>query len=151
VVVAAGGLRQEAQRRIQVGEAKLALTKSGPARRPVNREASYRITVTNAGTMPATNVQVVDDLFHDKPLRSGLEFVRASDGGQLRGREVHWALGTLPPGGSRTVELVIRARQKGTFTNVVTATADHDLSARAQAPTTRFVEAGRGGNEETDR
>jgi uncharacterized repeat protein (TIGR01451 family) len=138
MVVAAGGLRQEVARPIRVGEARLALTKSGPARCLVNRAASYRITVTNSGTMPATHVEVVDDLFHDEPLRAGLEFVRASDGGQLRGREVRWTLGTLAPGVSRTVELVIRARQKGAFTNVVTANADDDLSARAQAPTTRF-------------
>ena len=52
---AAGGLRQEASATVRVGEARLAVLKSGPATRLVGRPATYLITVRNAGTMSGAN------------------------------------------------------------------------------------------------
>lgn len=135
VVTAAGGLRQEASRKVVVGEPKLVLVKTGPKRRSLDRPAAYQLTVSNPGSMAATNVQLADELFYDEKARTGLEFVGASDGGRAVGNDVRWSLGTLAPGARRTVNLSLRARQAGTFANVASVKADRDLSARASATT----------------
>jgi uncharacterized repeat protein (TIGR01451 family) len=134
VAEAAGGLRQEAAATVRVGEASLVVIKTGPQRRLVGREALYRITVRNTGTMPATDLQLADDV------PAEIEFLRASDEGRLEGKTVKWSLGRLEPGARRSVQLVVRARQAGTLRNVVTATAERGLAEQGKAQT-RFVAA----------
>jgi uncharacterized repeat protein (TIGR01451 family) len=133
VVEARGGLRQESSATVEVGEAALAVLKAGPRQRLVGRPATYHLTVRNPGTMPASDVRLADVLPAD------IIFISASDGGRLEGRQVRWSLGTLSAGASRTVRLVVRARQAGRFINVVTATAE-GLLKRAEVET-RFVNA----------
>jgi uncharacterized repeat protein (TIGR01451 family) len=129
VVTDAAGERREASAAVVVGAARLELTKSGPARRYLNRPATYQVSVRNTGTMPATGV-VVADL-----LPEGVAFVSASEGGRREGGEVRWLLGTVPPGARRTVQVVLRAISPGEVVNRATATADRDLKAEAQAAT----------------
>ncbi len=126
---AAGGLRAEAESCVNVREAKLALTKSGPARQYVNLAAAYQLTVSNPGTAPLSNVTVVD------PLPDGMEFVSASGGGRLNGSGVRWSIGTLAAGEHRTVDGVLRARSAGKITNRATASADRGITASAEAST----------------
>jgi uncharacterized repeat protein (TIGR01451 family) len=134
---AAGGLRQKASATVRVGEARLAVLKSGPATRLVGRPSAYVITVRNAGTMSAANVRVTDELPAD------IAFVRASGGGRLStarpgeggAAEVRWSLGTLAPGAKRTLELVVRARRAGTFRNVANVAADRGLAEQGRAET----------------
>jgi uncharacterized repeat protein (TIGR01451 family) len=134
VVEAAGGLRQESATRVRVGEASLVVIKTGPQQRLVGREAVYRITVRNAGTMAATDVQLADEVPAD------IEFLRADGEGRLEGNTVKWLLGRLQPGAGRTVQLVVRARRAGTLRNVVTATAERGLTEQGKTQT-RFVAA----------
>ena len=129
VLTSAAGERREASTAVVVGAAGLELTKSGPARRYLNRPATYQVTVRNAGTMPATGV-VVTDVLPEKAA-----FVSASEGGRREGGEVRWSLGTLAPGARRTVQVVLRAATAGEVVNRATATADRDLKAEAQAAT----------------
>lgn len=131
---AAGGLRRQASADVTVGEAKLSLIKTGPARRLVNRPASYQITVSNPGTMPASGVQVSDEL------PAGIEFLGASAGGRVIGGQVRWMVGTLPPGERRSLQLTVRAPRPGRFGNMARAKGDHDLSASAVTET-RFESA----------
>lgn len=133
-VTAAGGLRRQASADVTVGEAKLALSKTGPTRRLVNRPASYHITVSNSGTMPATGVQVSDEL------PPGIEFLGASGGGRVVRGQVRWSIGVLPPGDRRSLQLTVRAPHPGRFGNLVSAKGDHDLSASARTET-RFESA----------
>jgi uncharacterized repeat protein (TIGR01451 family) len=134
VVEAGGGLREEAVTQIVVGDVKLGIVKTGPQRRLINRPATYQITVTNSGTMAATGVRISDELPPD------IKLVRAGAPGQVVGERVVWDLGTLPAGGRRTAQLVVRATKAGTFKNVATVTAEGDLSEQSLTQT-RFEEA----------
>jgi uncharacterized repeat protein (TIGR01451 family) len=163
-VTAAGGLRQEASAYVQVGE-RLLVVKSGPERRLVRREATYRITAINAGAEPLANVQVVNVLPRREEARreppsadsssfpeaapaarqntttpQDIVFVAASDGGKREGDSIRWSLGTLKPGERRTVRMTIRAVVPGKARNVTTVTADGGLSAW-NALWTQFEEA----------
>jgi uncharacterized repeat protein (TIGR01451 family) len=128
-VEAGGPLRQEAAARFRVGEARLAVVKTGPRQRVAGRPATYLITVSNPGTVAAKNVEITDELPAD------ITFVRASGGGKLVGEQVRWALGALEAGASRTVDLVVKAGRAGTFRNVSMVSADRGLSARGWAET----------------
>jgi uncharacterized repeat protein (TIGR01451 family) len=124
-----GGLREEAENCIVITEPKLNLTMVGPKLRYVNLNAAYGLTVSNIGTAPITNVVVRN------PLPAGMGFVSASGGGQLSGAEVQWALGTLPPGTRKTVDVVLRARNEGEIRNRATASADRGMTAQAEMVT----------------
>jgi uncharacterized repeat protein (TIGR01451 family) len=132
VASAAGGLSESAENCLVVAEARLTLSKTGPAQRYVNLPATYQITVTNAGTLPLANVMLVD------PVPPRMTFVSATHGGQLAGSEVRWLVGELPPGQSRTVDVALRATDAGRVCNRATATAERGLSAQAEA-CTEFV------------
>ncbi len=134
VATAGGGLRAEAESCLVVSEPKLSVTKSGPERRYLTAPAAYRVTVTNAGTAVASNVVISD------PLPPRTEFVSASAGGRLVGREVQWPAADIGPGESRTVELALRVREAGRVRNRVFARGDRGLSAQAEFDT-EFVGA----------
>lgn len=129
VATAKGGLQARAESCVSVTEAKMSLSMHGPARRYVNLPASYQITLTNSGTAPLSNVQLVD------PLPERTMFVSASGGGKLTGNQVAWSVGALEPGATRTFELVLRAEAEGRICNRVTATADRGVTAQAEACT----------------
>lgn len=115
-----------------VGTPQVALTKTGPERRYVNRAATYRITVRNPGGEPLANVVVSD------PLPDRAKFIRAGGNGRLENNVVRWRLGELAPGASRTFDLVLAAGGSGRVCNQATATADGGATARADA-CTEFV------------
>lgn len=129
VVGAAGGLREEVVSCVTVTEAKLTLAKTGPAHRYVNMRFPYQLTVTNSGTAPLENVVITD------PVAPQTSFIGASQGGRLNGNQVQWSIGTLAPGASRTVEVMLRAEAAGRICNKATATADRGLTAQAEACT----------------
>ena len=83
--------------------------KGPPRQQPINEPTRYVITVANVGTGPALDVLIEADL-PDK-----LTFVSAGDMGKHGGGKVGWRLGAIAAKDSRTVELVVRAREKGSF------------------------------------
>ena len=115
---------------VAVGEAKLGVIKTGPARRLVNRPATYQITVSNPGTIALTGVRVLDKVPAD------ITFLSASNGGQRVADQVQWDLGTIPVGGRKAVQMVVRSGKAGELTNVAEVRADHDLQARDAVLTT---------------
>jgi hypothetical protein len=127
--VQAGELRREASHTVKVGQPALTVIKTGPRRRLVTRSATYQITVRNPGDLPATNVQLTDELPADITLLS------AGSGGRREGQEVRWNLGTIAPGARKSVLLVVRAGRAGTFKNVCTATGDRGLQVQGKAQT----------------
>lgn len=132
VVTAAGGLRREASSAVMVHEAKLAVTKAGPEESSPNLPTRYDITVRNPGTAVAGNVVLTDFL------PPQVAFVSASAGGRLVGKDVQWALGNLPPGSQRTVQVVLRATTAGQVNYRVSATAARDVTAQTDAARTFF-------------
>jgi uncharacterized repeat protein (TIGR01451 family) len=128
-VTAAGGVREERENCVTVGRAMLKVAKTGPPQRYVNLTAAYEITVTNPGTAPARNVVLTD------PLPEQMTFVSASGGGRLVGNEVQWQLGTLAPGASRIVDVVLRARSSGRVRNRAVVAGERGLTDQAEAET----------------
>ena len=127
-----GGLRATAETTLRILEPKLALKKSGPKRRYLERPATYSLVVSNPGTTTASNVSVVDEV------PEVLILVEASDTGQLSRdkRSVHWAINQLDAGESRTLTVTLRPVAPGEFCTQAVATADGELRAAAEACTT---------------
>lgn len=109
---------------------KLSLKMQGPPQRYINRPATYQITASNSGAGPVTNVVLTDFL------PPGTNAVTISDAGRRVGEQVQWLIGTVPPGGKRTVQVALQAAQPGVVVNRATATADGGLMAQAEAKTT---------------
>jgi uncharacterized repeat protein (TIGR01451 family) len=126
VIATAGTLREEMESCVTVGEAKLELGMTGPARRYVNTPAGYQITVSNPGTVTLEHVVVAESL------PESATFVSASAGGQQTEKGIQWSLDSLPPGASKSVEFVLRARAEGRICNRATATADRGLSTHRE-------------------
>jgi uncharacterized repeat protein (TIGR01451 family) len=133
--VKAGDLVERAESCVCVTEPQLSLEKTGPKECYANQQAIYKITATNAGTAPVTNLTITD-LVPEKAA-----FVRASDGGQLAGKQVKWSIASLPAGGSRTVEVVLRCQGAGRVCNQATAAADRGLKAHSAEVCTDFLGA----------
>lgn len=116
-------------------EATLELTKTAsPSSLQVGQTTTFTITVTNSGPSTATGVEVLD------VLPAGLQFVSASpSAGTFDSASGLWTVGNLEVDRSATLELVARATQAGTLTNVSTATSeqqDPDREVRAEATVT---------------
>jgi uncharacterized repeat protein (TIGR01451 family) len=129
IATAAGGFRQEMENCVQVAEPKLGLEVSGPKQRYVNKPAPYHIVVSNTGTAVLNNAVV------NNPLPANTSFLSASEGGQFGGNQVQWSLGALPPGESRTLEIVLQSQVPGRVCNQVVVTAEPGLSRQAEACT----------------
>jgi uncharacterized repeat protein (TIGR01451 family) len=137
VVRAQGVLQREADWAVRIGQPALAVVKTGPKQRLVGRPATFVITVTNTGTLPATNVQITDELpqFDEDNKPSGLVFISATEGGRLDGSHVRWNVGTLVAGEKRVVQMTMRATRAGKFENVCTVTGDRGLTEQGRAET----------------
>ncbi len=123
-----GGMTAKASAEATVRKPTLTLSKRGPDTRFIGRPAEYTLTVANTGDVPARDVILVDTI-------SGVgEFVKASGNGQFAEGKVTWALGTLAPGASKTVEVVLVGRRVGRIADEAVVTA-YCADARAQAST----------------
>jgi uncharacterized repeat protein (TIGR01451 family) len=129
IATAAGGLREEMESCVTVGEMKLGLTMTGPQRHYVNVPATYQLTVSNPGTLPLSHVVIND------PLPAETTLVGASAAGQVIDRQVQWLIGMLAPAESRTVEVRLRALMPGRICNRAIATAERGLTEQAEACT----------------
>jgi uncharacterized repeat protein (TIGR01451 family) len=123
-----GGLIAKAEHPVTVQMARLAITKTGPAARYVNRPATWDIRVSNPGEVAVTNVVVRDQLPAD------LGFVSATEGGQFNQNQVIWNIGTLQPQEQKLVQVTtncLRITEKAI--NVAIATADPGLQVQAES------------------
>jgi uncharacterized repeat protein (TIGR01451 family) len=135
-VTGAGDLKAEQETAVTVAEPKLSLGMTGPAQRALTLAATYQITVTNPGTVPLA------DVILDNPIPPQAVFVSASAGGNLTAGQVQWLLGTLEPGASRTVEVELRAQERGRLCNRAVATGARGVTARAEFCTDFTGDAG---------
>jgi uncharacterized repeat protein (TIGR01451 family) len=100
-----------------VGQPVLTIKRTGRERWFLGRSASYEITVTNRGDLPAKNTLIED------VIGAGVTSVQASAEGRLSGQTVIWELGTLAPNASKTVGVSCMPTREGPLTSVTTATA----------------------------
>jgi uncharacterized repeat protein (TIGR01451 family) len=90
----------------------------GPKEQYANLASDYHIVVTNKGKTKATKLQI------NARVPDKLKIVKASEPGVALDNEVAWNLGDLEPGMSRTVELTLRATERGEYCLKVFAEAD---------------------------
>jgi len=112
-----GGLSADASASVRVTQPQLALTKSGPAMRFLGRSAEFTITVRNTGDAPANDAVLVDTI------PDGLRFETADHNGRSAGNSVTWNLGSIEPGGTRTVSTTMTPLRAGRYQNTATVNA----------------------------
>jgi len=118
VASSATGLKaSSAAATITVGQPLLAISRTGTERLYLGRTATYEITVTNKGDLPAKNT-VIEEL-----IPVGVTSVQASAEGRLSGSSLIWELGTLAPNASKIVSVSCMPTKEGPLTHTATATA----------------------------
>ncbi len=127
-----GSLRTEARQELAVVAPRLDVALEGPSRRYLEREATYTVSVSNPGSAPARDVELIAEL------PPGMDFVGADNQGHFEEatRTVHWRLAELPVNtmGSVTLTAVpIEAGQKtlrvsGTAAKVSPVQKEHAVS-----------------------
>jgi uncharacterized repeat protein (TIGR01451 family) len=131
VVQADGSQAGAATAVVDVLQPRLELAAAGPKLRYLDRHAVYTYTVVNAGTAPAANVTVTEQL------PQGFRFHAATAGGHydLVSRTVAWFVGDLPPGQSREVRLEAVAAGTGDHKHVAVARAARGLQSQSEVST----------------
>ncbi len=96
----------------------------GARRRFLDRQASYTLAISNPGTAPAKDVNLV------AYLPPGLDFVEANNAGQYdaRTRTVHWLLEELPAREMGKVTLTTLPTEQGDLPLKVSSTAERGLA-----------------------
>ena len=82
---------------------------TGPTRRYLERQATYTVAVSNPGTAPARDVELVTQL------PKGMKFVKANNAGHYdpQTHTVTWNLEELPPSETGSVTLVAMPIEAG--------------------------------------
>ena len=124
------GLTDEDSTTTLVTPGGLEVTKAGPAQVDIGGEATYTIQVTGTGTGASTGTQLVDTI------PAGMSYVSSNPEGSVTGDQLVINLGTLNPVSSSSVSVVLRADQKGDWTNMVTVTSTEGATASAETTTT---------------
>jgi uncharacterized repeat protein (TIGR01451 family) len=119
-----GSLAAEARVDLEIVAPALQVAVDGPRRRYLEREATYTLSVTNPGTAPAHDIELVSHL------PEGLEFVSANNHGHYdkTNHAVLWSLDKLPEGEVGSVKLVALAIEPGQHKLRVEGRAQRDLS-----------------------
>jgi uncharacterized repeat protein (TIGR01451 family) len=104
---------------VRVREPKLVLKTAAPAKVVLGDSATFLLTVTNPGDGPAERVKIIANL------PEGLE--------HAEGKQVHFELGNLAAGETRTLQMVCTARGGGRQLCAVSAEAWGNLGARDES------------------
>lgn len=107
----------------------LKLTKTGDAEQYLNKKANYRIVAQNTGDTDLHNVVVTDNA----PTQTRI--VSVGQGGTSSGNSASWNLGTLKPGESKTVDLVLTSTQAGRWCNAASVNSQEGLRDSSEACT----------------
>jgi len=115
---------------IEIIAPELDVALAGPKKRFLEREATYTLSVSNPGTAPARNVELV------AYLPEGLEFVSANNSGQYQpaNRTVHWSLEELPVRETGMVRLTTLPVEAGEQTLRFSSSAEPGLTVEKKQP-----------------
>ena len=124
-----GNLTAEHAVELEVTAPKLQVAMTGPKLRYLERPAKYTVSVSNPGTAPAHEIDVVTYL------PKGLKFVEANNAGQYDSTRhaVFWNLQELPPAQTGTVELVALPIEAGDQRLRVEGSASKGLMAEDES------------------
>ncbi len=125
-----GNLRAEDRLELEVTAPQLDIVLAGPKRRYLEREATYKVTLSNPGSAPARQVELVAHL------PTGLKFVSANNAGHYEAatRSVHWRLEELPTNESGSVQLTTMPVEAGQQKLRISGSADKGLSVEKEQP-----------------
>ena len=125
-----GNLKAEHKLEFEVLAPQLDVAMEGPKRRYLERQATYQVSVTNPGTAPAKQVELIASL------PPGLKFVSANNAGYYEEttRTVRWRLEELPANETGSVELVTMPIQPGQHSLKVRTVAEKGLTAEKEQP-----------------
>ena len=127
-----GNLRAEDKLDIEVLAPQLDVGLEGPKRRYLERQAVYQLSVTNPGTAPAKQIELVASL------PPGLKFISANNAGYYEEstRTVRWRLEELPVNETGEVKLVTMPIDAGRDGQSIKlrATAQKNLSVEKEQP-----------------
>ena len=112
----------------EIGEPKLAITKTGPATANIGQAVTYDINVSNTGNSVAENVIVTDHIPVGMAHASGQQ-------------QVSMPPVSLQPGQSKTTAITLTPQQRGEFTNRAEARSSNAGSVSATA-LTRVMQSG---------
>ncbi len=127
-----GDLKVEERAEFDVIAPALAVAMTGPSRRYLERQATYTVSVSNPGSAPARDVQLVTQL------PRGLKFVKANNSGQFdpNTNSVTWSLDELPAAETGSVTVVAMPIEVGEQRIRVQGKAQQGLSAEQEQPIT---------------
>jgi uncharacterized repeat protein (TIGR01451 family) len=119
-----GNLQVQQQVEFEVIAPALQLSVEGPARRYLERAATYQVIVENPGTAPAHDIELVTKL------PKGMQFVKANNMGEYDAatHTVYWSLAQLPEGEKGSVELVAMPVEAGQQTFEIEGKAQQGLT-----------------------
>ena len=125
-----GNLRAEDRLQLEVVAPQLDVATDGPKRRYLEREATYVVSLSNPGTAPARQVELV------AYLPRGLRFVRANNAGlyEPATQSVHWLLEELPANDTDKVELVTLPVEPGPQKIRIQGKAERGLAVQREQP-----------------
>lgn len=132
MLVGSGGLKAEASAKVKILGDRLTITRTGPKRRYVGRQASYSNTVANQSDRKVQGVRVIETV------PPGMEFVQASAGGQYdpNQRTVTWTIAELGPKANQLLQLELLAKAEGPQASQVIAVDPNGSRAVVKSETT---------------
>jgi uncharacterized repeat protein (TIGR01451 family) len=131
VVLAEGGLSAEAKATIEISGSKVALSRTGPPRRYLGRQAVFTNTLVNESSFAVDGVVLVESI------PTGMEFAGASHGGQYNdgSRTIAWRVEPMAPGETRVVKSRLVARELGNQTSTIRLTVPNGEPVEATSQT----------------
>jgi uncharacterized repeat protein (TIGR01451 family) len=125
-----GNLKVDERAELDVIAPALAVAMTGPSKRYLERQATYTVSVSNPGSAPARDVQLVTQL------PRGLKFVKANNSGQFdpNTNTVTWSLEELPAAETGSVTLVAMPVEVGEQRIRVQGRAQQGLSDEKEQP-----------------
>ena len=117
-------LTAESRAAIEIVAPDLAINVDGPTKRFLDRQATHELIISNPGTAPAKNVEMVAHL------PKGLKYVSANNQGQYdqTAHAVFWSLEQLSPSDKGTVSLTTLPMEAGQQKIRVESKADMNLA-----------------------
>ncbi len=121
-------LRAEARAELDVVAPGLSVAVAGPTRRYLERQATYTVSVSNPGTAPAQEVELVTQL------PKGMKFVKANNEGHYdpQTNTVTWSLAELPPAETGNCLLVAMPVEAGQQVVSISGKARQGLADRKE-------------------